>query len=471
MRRALAQTQQHEHERAVADYTAALLQTPEHLTPVEQPAWVPLCRVRRALALESLNRMDSLETAVSDLEIARGCVLPTDLLRLATDGIQRISRNLELDSVLRKQHPADEGLVRSDQLLRLYFSSVLPTGIRLNEPLALSVHVANELGCWRRDDFAQLFSNPTTQEGAASAETSGSGSGSAPRRMPLAVTVRAWPPTESSGSDSAGIRLELLGAGTNLAEAEADAALAAAAGADAGSATAVDDCTRTDGCGGGGAGSVISPRVAHLTEAGRVTMIVRIITDGCIGAAPGAVQLQVESSVTVQLQRAVVGVLSLPMALEQEPSPALARVATRASAVYAEACRELVVSHNTDAAEPGAVDSSTRGHNHEWRLMAAESGGYLGIGARPSFLFSVPLFALHSIQCLELLALQAASSGTRLGTWRHSLWTTTVHAMMVLQATASRSAKGGLLRGGACWSSAPGRACLGRCAHSSVQQA
>ena len=123
-------------------------------------------------------------------------------------------------------------------------------------------------------------------------------------------------------------------------------------------------------------------------------MIVRIITDGCIGAAPGAVQLQVESSVTVQLQRAVVGVLSLPMALEQEPSPALARVATRASAVYAEACRELVVSHNTDAAEPGAVDSSTRGHNHEWRLMAAESGGYLGIGARPSFLFSVRRFSL-----------------------------------------------------------------------------
>lgn len=74
------QTQQHENERSVADYTAALLQTPSHLTPVELPSWVPLARVRRALALESLNRMDSLETALSDLDLARGCVLPPDLL-------------------------------------------------------------------------------------------------------------------------------------------------------------------------------------------------------------------------------------------------------------------------------------------------------------------------------------------------------------------------------------------------------
>ena len=48
----------------------------------------------------------------------------------------------------------------------------------------------------------------------------------------------------------------------------------------------------------------------------------------------------------------------------------LSQVATAAAAVHAEACRELVV-HAGEGAEAQC-----------WRLLAAESGGYLGIGGK-----------------------------------------------------------------------------------------
>ena len=51
MRRAMAHVQLQEHDRAVADYTAALRHDPQR-APVEQPAWVPLALVRRALRAE-----------------------------------------------------------------------------------------------------------------------------------------------------------------------------------------------------------------------------------------------------------------------------------------------------------------------------------------------------------------------------------------------------------------------------------
>ena len=156
MRRAMAHVQLQEHDRAVADYTAALRHDPRR-APVEQPAWVPLALVRRALALESLGRIDALRSALGDLEAARACVLPADLLRLATDGCHRIEHSLRQDAALTREHPADEGLVRGDQLLRLSFSSTLPSALCLGERLVLSVHVANELGCWRRADFHTLF--------------------------------------------------------------------------------------------------------------------------------------------------------------------------------------------------------------------------------------------------------------------------------------------------------------------------
>ena len=353
MRRALAYTQQHEHDRAVADYTTALQYTPDHLTPVEQPAWVPLCRIRRALALESLNRLDSLETAIADLEVARNCVLPADMLRLATDGMRRISRSIDLDRALRKEHPADEGLMRSDQLLRLHFSSALPTQLCLGEPLSLSVYVANELGCWRREDFANLFHPSETM--ACSTTPEGDS-----LRLPLAVTVHAWPPREAVlGEGKPGVRLELLGLGKNIAEAEADAA----------------SCFDGSNC--------RLARVASLTEAGKVTLVLRLVADQDATAAPTAIQLQIATSSDVQLQRDLVGVLSMPIALQQSASQCAAtysalqaEVAAQAAAVHAEACRELVVSYKADR-EP-----VERGVAGDWRLMAAESGAYLGIGGK-----------------------------------------------------------------------------------------
>lgn len=364
MRRALAYTQQHEHDRAVADYTAALEHTPDHLTPIEQPAWVPLCHIRRALALESLNRLDSLATAIADLEVARTHVLPADMLRQTTDGIKRISRSIELDSELRKQHPADEGLVRSDQLLRLYFSSALPTQLCLGESLSLSVYVANELGCWRREDFQHLFlpSEMTTVSDSILS-------------MPLAVTARPWPAREAT-KGSCGVRLELLGVGKNVAEAEANAAT----GANGNSGSADRACVR---------------RVASLTDSGRVTLVMRLTADADATDLPAAIQLQVETSSDVQLQRGLVGVLSLPMALQMPASQragecpdSLAQVNTQAGAVFAEACRELVVSHKIDyevTSEKRVSETPSlakEGATQEWRLMAAESGAYLGIGGK-----------------------------------------------------------------------------------------
>ena len=363
MRRALAYVQQQEHDRAVADYTTALQYTPKHLTPVEQPAWVPLCRIRRALALESLNRLDSLETALADLKIARGCVLPADMLRLATDGIKRISRSIEMDSALRKEHPADEGLVRSDQLLRLYFSSALPTQLRLGETLSLSVHVANELGCWRREDFARLF-DPNETATCTNPEVGAV-------CLPLDVTAHAWPPREpvAPGEGNLGqVKLELLGVGQNAAEAEADAAASA------------------DGNSILNRGSV--PRVASLTEAGRVTLVVRLVADEHTTAVPTAIQLHVQTSSDVQLQRSLVSVLSMPMALQystQETattSALMAQVTAQARAVHAEACRELVVSHKSDEYPEAAAERVRKDVVGEWRLMAAESGAYLGIGGK-----------------------------------------------------------------------------------------
>ena len=353
MRRALAYTQQHEHDRAVADYTTTLQHTPNHLTPIEQPAWVPLCRIRRALALESLNRLDSLETAIADLEEARNYVLPADMLRLVTDGMRRISRSVELDRALRKQYPADEGLMRSDQLLRLYFSSALPTQLCLGELLSLSVYVANELGCWRREDFANLFHPSETM--ACSATPEGDS-----LQLPLAVTVHAWPPSEAvRGEGKPGVRLELLGLGKNIAEAEADAA------------------SHVDGC------NDRLTRVASLTQAGRVTLVVRLVADQVATATPTAIQLQVATSSDVQLQRDLVGVLSMPIALQHSASQCAftysalhAEVAAQAAAVHAEACRELVVSYMPDR------DPVGRGVSGDWRLLAAESGAYLGIGGK-----------------------------------------------------------------------------------------
>jgi tetratricopeptide (TPR) repeat protein len=75
MRRAEAHVQLHEHDAAVRDYSAALrVQKREaelrQLTPIEQPGWVALALVRRALAWESLGRIDALELALQDLRSA-----------------------------------------------------------------------------------------------------------------------------------------------------------------------------------------------------------------------------------------------------------------------------------------------------------------------------------------------------------------------------------------------------------------
>eukprot|EP01047_Picozoa_sp_COSAG01_P054708 COSAG01_NODE_6009_length_3904_cov_36.533246_3_plen_362_part_00 len=246
MRRAEARVQLHDYGAAVRDYSAALRAQRDEterlrLTPIEQPRWVPLALVRRALARESLGRIDALQLALRDLRSAhqvreRGCgalrlpalcvsttppwpiahgvfarpapglfaavpqahsaasplsssglelppalgslprargwvawlgcaqqhVLPAELLRLATEGARRIERSLRRHRELAHAASAlaDEGLVRKDQLLRLYFSAPPPSALRVGERFVIAVHVSNELGCWRRADFPALFAPP-----------------------------------------------------------------------------------------------------------------------------------------------------------------------------------------------------------------------------------------------------------------------------------------------------------------------
>eukprot|EP01047_Picozoa_sp_COSAG01_P025637 COSAG01_NODE_1627_length_9684_cov_16.787063_2_plen_237_part_00 len=81
MRRAEAHVQLHEHDAAVRDYSAALrVQQREaelrQLTPIEQLGWVALALVWRALAWESLGRIDALELALRDLRSAHEVMRP-----------------------------------------------------------------------------------------------------------------------------------------------------------------------------------------------------------------------------------------------------------------------------------------------------------------------------------------------------------------------------------------------------------